>query len=221
MNKLIFCTAFLLFLYNSTFGQNPPDSLRWEGDVSAYEKQDSITGMVSAPILFTGSSSIRMWEDLPQRFPGKRVLNRGIGGSELSDLIYYADRLILKYKPRKIFIYCGGNDIWNGKSPERVLSDFRTLYAILKKKLPDTRIYYISIQSAPSRWEKNDAVIRANELIKAYLTYHTQDVFIDVSTLLYGQNGKPKEEFFIEDRLHLNSKGYDRWTRVIKYFVEQ
>ena len=197
------------------------DPERWESEVAAYEKSDSVNFPAKGGIVFTGSSSIRLWKNLPQQFPGKKVINRGIGGSQLSDIIYYADRLIKPYQPRKVFVYCGGNDIQDGKSPEKVLEDFKALYNRIKKNLPDTKLYYISIQTAPVR-EKNDAVFqRANELIKAYLLRNTPDVYIDVTKLLQDEKGHPKPEYFIEDQLHMNDKGYERWARVIKPYVEQ
>lgn len=219
MQRLFFYNILLFFISTTSFCQNP--ALKWENEVKSYEAQDSIKGISTNGILFTGSSSIRLWNDLPERFSGEKVLNRGIGGSEISDLIFYADRLIFPYKPQKIFIYCGGNDVWKGKSPEIVLEDFKTLYARIKQKLPKTEIYYISIQSAPSREEKNALFRRANEQIKAYLEHNTRDVFIDVFPLLLGQDRKPKAEFFLDDQLHMNSKGYDRWTRVLKAYVKK
>jgi lysophospholipase L1-like esterase len=212
----------IFFLLASIFSFIQTDNpTQWEGEVKAYERQDSLQPPPANAILFTGSSSIRLWTDLPQKFPGKRVLNRGIGGAHLSDIIYYADRLIFRYKPKKVFISCGTNDINAGKSPERVLEDFKTLHFAIKSHLPNTKVYYISIQSAPIRVAKTEYFKRANELIKAYITSKTQDAYVDVFPLLLDNAGKPKQEFFREDSLHMNNLGYERWTRVLKPFVEQ
>jgi lysophospholipase L1-like esterase len=220
--KKISSLLLILFLVGSTVSfiqtENPT---QWEGEVRAYEKLDSLQPAPSNAILFTGSSTIRLWTDLPQKFPGKKVINRGIGGAHLSDIIYYADRLIFRYKPKKVFISCGTNDINAGKSPEKVLEDFKTLHFAIKSHLPNTKVYYISIQSAPIRVPKTESFKRANELIKAYITSKTQDVFVDVFPLLLDNDGKPKQAFFRDDSLHMNNLGYERWARVLKPFVDQ
>jgi lysophospholipase L1-like esterase len=194
---------------------------KWEGEVVAYDKADSLNPPPTNGVVFTGSSSIRLWKDISERFPGKKVINRGIGGAQMEDIIYYADRLIFRYKPRKVFVYCGSNDIASGKTPEHVLETFKKLYLGIKSKLPNTKVYFISIQSAPVRENNTEAFKRANELIKAYISSKTQDVYVDIFPLLLDNNGKPKPEFFIGDQLHMNDKGYERWARVLKPYVEQ
>jgi lysophospholipase L1-like esterase len=220
--KKISLSVLIIFFSVSVFSfAQTEDPTKWESEVKAYEKQDSLQPAPTNGIVFTGSSSIRLWKDISQKFPGKKIINRGIGGSELTDIIHYADRLIYQYKPKKVFIYCGGNDINDGKTPERILEDFKTLYFSIKSHLPNTKVYYISIQTAPIRVAKTEAFKRANELIKAYISSKTQDVFVDVFPLLLDNSGKPKQEFFGEDSLHMNKLGYERWARVLKPYVEQ
>ena len=78
-------------------------------------------------MVFVGSSSIRMWETLEADFPGLPVLNRGFGGSELSDVVRFADRIVVPYKPRVVVVYAGDNDLAAGKTPAQVFADFRSL----------------------------------------------------------------------------------------------
>ena len=52
-----------------------------------------------------------MWQTLEVDFPGLRVLNRGFGGSELSDVVQFADRIVLPYRPRVVIVYAGDNDL--------------------------------------------------------------------------------------------------------------
>ena len=81
------------------------------------QQKDSTTKKIT---LFTGSSSIRMWESLEDDFPEINLINRGFGGAHLSDVIFFYDRLFSNYKPEQIVLYCGENDLWSGKSVNQV-----------------------------------------------------------------------------------------------------
>ncbi|MGB5653941.1 MAG: hypothetical protein WBM56_08910, partial [Robiginitalea sp.] len=98
------------------------DPLRFHEEIQTLkEKTDSLWNGEKGTVLFTGSSSIRMWEDLQERFPEQNILNTGFGGSQASDLLYYLEPLVLAYQPKKVFIYEGDNDLAEGKSVKQVL----------------------------------------------------------------------------------------------------
>ena len=50
-------------------------------------------------ILFVGSSSIRIWQTA-DAFPDLPVINRGFGGSHISDVNHYFDDVVTKYRPQ-------------------------------------------------------------------------------------------------------------------------
>ena len=152
--------------------------------------------------MFTGASSIRRWESLVADFPGIPVLNRGFGGSEYSDLVRYASRVIIPYKPRLVVCYSGDNDINRGKSPEVVASDFRTLVEQIHEQLPQTCVAFISIKPSLSRWKLVTAMRAANELVKSFIAKDKRLVYIDVFTPMLGPDGKPRPELLLEDGLH-------------------
>ena len=92
------------------------DFTQWENEISAFERMDRTNPPPKGGVLFIGSSTIRFWKSLPQDFPGRNVINRGFGGSELEDSTHFADRIIFPYEPSMVFIRAGGNDLWAGKS---------------------------------------------------------------------------------------------------------
>lgn len=192
---------------------------QWAEEFKAFEKQDKNNPPEEVDVLFTGSSSIRMWESLPNDFPDLNVLNRGFGGSEIEDLLNYPKKLIIKYQPKKVVIYSGDNDINSGKTPEEVLRDFRTLFHTLRKQLPDTEILYISIKPSIARINKLEEMKKANEDIKRFLTNNENATYVDVFSPMLDKNGQPREEFFIEDGLHLNQKGYKLWKKILDPFI--
>ena len=100
-------------------------SARWERTIRAFEAADRQSPPRSGAVLFVGSSSIRLWKTLPQDLPQYRVINRGFGGSQIADCTYFADRIVIPYKPSAIILHAGSNDLVAGKSPERVCADFK------------------------------------------------------------------------------------------------
>jgi hypothetical protein len=191
-------------------------------EIAAFKHQDSVSFPQKDGILFIGSSSIRLWSDLEQRFPGKPIIKRGVGGSELWQLVdYYTPYILFLYHPRKIFIYDGENDIAGGKDAAFVFYEFQKLYGMIREKLPDAKIYYLSIKMSPVREKYFKEVAVANELIKNYLAGKPNASFIDVNgVILKMSTSLPDSSLFKPDYLHLNSKGYDKWQKVLEPFVE-
>jgi hypothetical protein len=76
-------------------------------------------------VLFVGSSSIRLWDGLDTDFAALPVvINRGFGGSRLSDCVHYLDRLVIRYRPRMVLVYAGDNDLAEGRTAADVLRQF-------------------------------------------------------------------------------------------------
>lgn len=199
----------------NTQAQTKGDPARWESEISAFGLADSLQPPPRKGVLFTGSSSIRLWEDLPGRFPGHKVINRGFGGSWLSDAVHYFPRLIVAYKPKTIVVYAGENDIADGKRAEQLLKDFEELLALRRKHLPRSKFIFISLKPSPSRAATLEEVRKANALIRQRLAGEKKAVFVDVFTPMLNERGEPREELFGPDRLHMNSKGYDLWTQAL------
>ena len=194
----------------------------FDNEIRAFKQQDNISFPPKNGILFIGSSSIRKWTDLEQRFAGKPIIRRGVGGCELWQVVdYYTPYILFPYQPRKIFIYAGENDIADGKSGKFVFEEFQKLWEMISKKLPDADVYFMSIKPSPSREKYFAQVVIANELIKNYLANKPNSAFIDVSTvILKDHSSVPDSSLFEADYLHLNSKGYDRWQKVLEPYVK-
>lgn len=207
----------LLFLPVLGWTQAPN---RFDEEVNEIKKKNDTLWDVSRPaIVFTGSSSVRLWEDLQDRFPGQQVLNTGFGGSQFSDLELYLDELILSYNPIKVFIYEGDNDV-NAKVKLRTIVDTsERILDVLQQKKQGMEIVLISPKPSISRWKLRGKYKRLNRKL-ARLASKTEGVeFVDVWYPML-EKRKLKQDIFIEDGLHMNSKGYDIWYDVIKNYVE-
>ena len=193
-----------------------PDPTRLWPEVSVFEEAYLLDKPPVGGIVCTGSSSMRMWHSrIHEDLRGLTILPRGFGGSHFTDVIYYLDELVLKYKPRALLIYEGDNDAAYGKTPERIFSDFKYLVFRCRKELPNLRFYIIGSKPSMSRWHISEDMQAANSLIKAYCQKELDCTYIDVWPSILGTDGKPRREFFMKDDLHLNNTGYDKWTKVI------
>ncbi len=194
--------------------QIPPPS-PYEKEILAFEAADKKKFPAPGGVLFIGSSSIRLWRSLDTDFPGFNPINRGFGGSQISDSVEFAPRIATIYAPSKIIFYAGTNDIQAGKSAPQVFEDWRKFVAAVRPRLPATPITFLSIVESPSR-EKNVATVRAaNALIKSWNATQPNLDFIDVSTPLRGADGQMRLELFQSDRLHLTAAGYAIWREVL------
>ena len=197
----------------------PHDFTKWEKEIAAFEQADAETPPAKGGIVFVGSSSIRMWKTLAQDFPQHRVLNRGFGGSEIADSVYFADRIVLQYEPRMVVLYAGGNDLNNGRPPAEVFADFQAFTAKVRAKLPDAEIAYISSAGNPARWAQVENVKALNAMIAAFIKDQPHMKFIDVFPRMLGEDGLPRPEIFVADKLHMNAEGYKLWTEIVRPFL--
>lgn len=199
----------------------PAKSQQFIGEVAAFKKQDSIIMPPKNAILFVGSSSFRMWTNMQEDFRMQSVINRGFGGSSLTDVIRYTDQIIVPYQPAQIVIYCGENDLASSDtvSAQMVSHRFQQLFNIVRKQLPDVAIAFVSIKPSPSREHLLQKVIIANELIRIFLKKQTKAAYIDVFSAMVDEQGIPKPELFVDDRLHMNKKGYAIWLQVIEPYL--
>ncbi len=203
------CSALLLaFLASPLIAADTAPSARFEKEIQAYEAADKKNPPAPGAIVFVGSSTFRMWKSMEKDFPEHRVLNRGFGGSEMADAVYFADRIVIPYKPKLIVVHEGGNDIHAKKTAEQVLADFKAFVTKVRAALPDVPIAFSSIPPAPVRWSEADTIRKANQLIKDYIATEKNIVYMDIFDALLGPDGKPKEDLFLPDRLHLNADGY-------------
>ena len=109
-------TLFFLFLLGSFIKVKAQTDWPFYSSIQEFKKQDSLSFPEKGGILFIGSSSIRRWDDLKERFAGYPIIQRGFGGSEYNDILHYADDIIFPYQPSTIFLYAGENDLVKGKT---------------------------------------------------------------------------------------------------------
>lgn len=144
------------------------------------------------------------------------VLNRGFGGAQLSHVVHYMDRIVIRYRPRAVVLYAGDNDLDAGRSSEDVLHDFITFASRVHAALPNVRIYYLSMKPSRVRWANWPKYQQANSMISAICTRDPRLRYIDVATPLLAFGQPPSRDLFRVDGMHLSAEGYAIWTGIIR-----
>ncbi|MRH98911.1 G-D-S-L family lipolytic protein [Kriegella sp. EG-1] len=213
MKKLV-----VLFLLTG-FLTNAQDPNRFAEQVSAIQqKYDTLLDSNKETIVFTGSSSIRMWKDVQSRFPDNQIVNSGFGGSQASDLLAHLDRLVLNFKPKKVFIYEGDNDISANKKSKEIIKTTRQIIDKIRSKNAATEVILIAAKPSISRWNLKRRYKKLNRKFKSLSKKDPLTSFADVwKPMIYKNN--VMQDMFIEDGLHMNTKGYDIWYNVIKNYI--
>ncbi len=198
---------------------DPVSSPHWADDMARFAAEDAASPPPADPVVFTGSSSVRMWQTLAADFPGVPVLNRGFGGSQVRDAVWYADQVAIRYRPRQVLVYAGENDIDAGRSPEQVLADMEAFAARLRRDLPEVRIGILAIKPSPSRIAQLPRQQEANRLLRSWALTRDGIDFIDVATPMLDAAGQPRRELFLDDMLHLDAKGYALWRGIVAPYL--
>jgi lysophospholipase L1-like esterase len=192
----------------------------YRDDVQTIKKFDKMYTPPANPILFTGSSSIRKWNDLERTFADYVVLNRGIGGAVTNDITYYVNDLIFRYHPRQIVLYVGENDIPDEKTTaDSILLRTKRLFEAIRTTLPDVPVLYISMKPSPSRAQFQEKAKAANNLVRDYLKNEKNCTYIDIYPLMLTADGKMRPELFVSDMLHMNAEGYKIWRSAVEPYL--
>lgn len=192
---------------------------RWEWAIAKFEKQDSLKQPPVGANLFVGSSSFARWRGMADYFPGYTVINRGFGGSQFVDALYFADRLFKPYKPAKIFIYEGDNDLTAGKSPEKVLNDARALREVIAKQLPGVPVVFVSAKPSVARWHLKEKYETFNKGLEQYARNTKNTEYADVWNPALDEHGMVYHHIFVNDSLHMNPDGYKIWQKALLPFL--
>lgn len=201
------------------FAQEKP--MFWQ-DIQNFKKLDLENPPAKNAILLVGSSSFTKWTDVANYFPDKTIINRGFGGSRLTDLNDYAEDLLNPYQPKQIIIYCGENDFADNDKlkADVVVERFKTFYKKIRAKFPKIEVDYISIKYSPSREKLWPQMKEANKKIADFMKKQPNADFIDITKVMQDENGNVRKDLFVEDMLHMTPEGYRLWTSVMNPYMK-
>jgi lysophospholipase L1-like esterase len=134
----------------------------------------------------------------------------------LVDVSRYKEQIIFPYNPAQVVIYCGENDIASGVKAAEVFDRFKELYFSIRAALPKASIVFISMKPSPSRIKFSSEVQAGNKLIADFLKKQKRVTYVDVFSPMLDSEGKPREDLFVSDRLHMNQQGYAIWRQKLE-----
>jgi lysophospholipase L1-like esterase len=193
-----------------------------QGDIARWVAQDGLDPITPGGVLFTGSSSIRRWEQLTRDFADYRVIQRGFGGSQFEDLAFFVNDIVLPYQPAAIVVWSGTNDISTGEPGTEVFADYQAFVGLVHAALPATDIIYLGITPTPSNNALTGEIDTANGLISSMAAMDSRLHYVDLPAFFKALN-PPNDPAFVGlyvDGVHLNRAGYDVWTSLIRPEVE-
>ena len=192
-----------------------PDPARFANEIAAFDAADAKAAPEKGGIVFTGSSSIRLL-DLNKVFPSLKALNRGFGGSHISDVNHYLDRCLLRYEPSLVVFYCGGNDLWDKKSPEQVEEDFAEFRRRLFEKVAEAKLIVMAVRPSPARESIRDKEADLNARFKKAAEADKRITYVAGSCDRFlDKDGKAIPELFVADGLHMSDAGYAIWKELL------
>lgn len=188
----------------------------YEDEVLALIAQVHRRTLSSELTAFYGSSSFRMWERMAEDLNELRLANLGFGGGTFASAVYYFERAVAPLKPSKIVLYFGENDIsMDGMTAKSTFNDFLRLMKVARKHLGPIPIFCLSVKQSPANWIYSDEVTRLNVMIAHYCSEDANTNYVDVTTCLLGENGRPMGRYFKDDNIHINHRGYAAWADIL------
>lgn len=193
--------------------------IHWQNRVRAFREQNEAWQNV----VLLGDSITEGFE-VAKYFPGRRVLNRGIGADVIGNalpaddprgVLQRLDNSVFDCAPTDVFLLIGINDLNSGRDVDAMESGYRELLKRIRKRRPDLRLHVQSV--LPTRGEhdkRNEPVRQFNSRLRKLAEEFRCD-FIDLHPLMCDADGRLKAEF-TNDGLHLTEPAYAVWRREVE-----
>lgn len=201
-----------------------PENRAWAlPEIENFEALDATEKYSDDAILFIGSSSIRLWKTLEADMQPYPVIQRGYGGAHFRDMVFFTDRILADHKLSMVVCFVA-NDISGSPqdgTPKEVLRLLKLFVKQVREKHLNIPILQIAITPTKSRWKYWDEINQVNALMQAYCNKTDNLYFINTVPTFLTANSEPKPEWFVQDQLHLNAKGYEVWNKLIKSEIKR
>lgn len=219
--RLITVSVFAVHVLSAQDSTFRGEKIRFQTAIAKFMSEDSIQPPPKGAILFIGSSIFRRWESLRGDMAPLPVFNRAFGGSRTHEVLYYMDRVVFPYQPKIIVYYCGSNDAGGSVPAVNAVANITEFFERVKVRLPETKIFFVSVNRSPARTARWPGIDSINTLIQEYCRRTVNRTFIDVNTALFDGQGKPRIDLYLEDRLHFKDAAYQEFTKIIKPILER
>ena len=166
-------------------------------------------------IVFYGSSTFRLWNKIENDFSPFNILNFGFGGAYIEDCLKYFDSLFFDLNPVGVVLYVGGNDFSLNYTPKKIFNLIKKLTLKFQKKLPQCKLFIVSIKPSYHRFEKMKQIMTLNQLIKNHFQKSDKIFYVNIFDLFFDHKKEIIKNYYLIDNLHLSKEGYTVWKKEI------
>ena len=191
------------------------EDLNFELEIQNLEKSIENQKDLIDPIVFYGSSTIRLWKGMKNDFNGLNVINLGFGGALIKDLSKNFSRLFMKIKPSVIVLYLGGNDLTLGYSAEKIVEKIKNFLELVFKNYPNIKIINMSIKPSFERINDIKKIEKINSLMTAESSRNKSLIQLNFYEKIINK-GVINQSLYLRDGLHFNDLGYKILVNEVK-----
>ena len=169
-------------------------------------------------LAFIGDS-LTQWFGWDRRFPSYKVINRGISGERVEELLARMPDIYDEIgNPDFIFIMTGINNI--GEGNYGFMDDYREIVRNFTARYKKARVVVQSILPTALDWIDNNRIQVFNRrLVEIAQEFNAE--YLDVYRLFVDARGNPNVDQLMEDGAHVSSKGYEVWANEVEWFLEK
>jgi len=168
-------------------------------------------------LMFIGDSLIEFY-DWEARFPQHEVLNLGISGERVEELLERLPRLVSIVKEIDfVFIMTGINNI--AMEDFDIVDSYKGIVSTLKGIYNTATIVVQSVLPVSLYWIDNRLIRAVNSSLKDICNTYSVD-YLDIYTLFTERNDKANRLLLLDDGVHISDKGYEVWSAAVERYLK-
>ena len=169
-------------------------------------------------LVFIGDS-LTEWYDWQERFPSHHITNLGISGETVEELLDRRDRIRSRIdSPDVIFLMTGINNILSEHYD--ITGPYLEIVRNLTTWYKGAKVVVQSLLPVDMPWVRNDTIRTINRHL-AEIAREQNAEYLDVYAAFTDDQGDPKPGLLSDDGVHLASKGYEVWAKVVEEHLKK
>jgi lysophospholipase L1-like esterase len=172
--------------------------------------------MTRKHLVFLGDS-LTEWYDWQARFPECDVMNLGISGETVEEMLDRRDRIRGRSgSPDYVFLMSGINDVLQERYD--IAGPYREIVRNLTTWWKGAVVVVQSLLPVEYTWISNDFIRDINQRLTA-IARDAGAEYLDVYSAFVDAAGNVKAGLLSDDGVHLSNKGYEAWAKVVEGFL--
>jgi lysophospholipase L1-like esterase len=167
-------------------------------------------------LVFIGNSITEQGENWASKVENTKAKNRGIAGDTTEGILARLNEITF-YKPEKLFLLIGINDLFhNPNAFEKIHENILKIVDEINSESPNTQIFVQTV--LPTTTENLIPIIKELNSLLDNSAFEKPFTFINLHQHFVNLDGKMNMDFST-DGVHLNEKGYEIWSEIIKNII--